>query len=124
MNKKLHKLIIAILVIYLILCYTFIACASQEGIASWYSVASSSNITASGEEFQDEEMTCAMWDVPFNTKFKVTNMENGKSVVCRVNDRGPNRRLNRLIDLSKGAFEKIADLDKGIINVKIERIGK
>lgn len=121
MNKKFHKLIITILVIYLVLCYTFIAFA-EEGIASWYSVASSSNITASGEEFTDEGMTCASMDYPFGIWLKVTNIENGKFVIVKVNDRGGFKKYGRIIDLSKGAFEKIADLDKGLIMVNIERI--
>jgi rare lipoprotein A len=74
------------------------------------------------EIFDDQQLTCAIWDRPFNTLIKVTNASNGKSVVVRVNDRGPARRLvreGRIIDLSKAAFAQIADLDKGLIHIEL-----
>ena len=77
------------------------------------------------EIFDDTDMTCAMWDVPFHQKIRVTNLENGQSVVVRVNDRGPHKRLvreGRVIDLSKGAFRQISGLSQGLISVKIEFI--
>jgi rare lipoprotein A len=72
------------------------------------------------EIFDDSQLTCAMWDLPFNTILKVTNLENGRSVLVRVNDRGPARRLNRPIDLTKEAFSRIAELDKGLTDVSVE----
>ena len=86
------------------------------GIASWYSESDPGiNIhTANGEVFDDSKITCASWDFPFGTYLKVTNFENGRSVVCRVNDRGPHERLKRLIDLSKASFEKIGNLQMAI----------
>ena len=65
-------------------------------------------------------MTCAMWDVPFGTQLRVTNLESGRSVVVRVNDRGPNKRLGRLIDLTQSAFAKIADPARGLTRVRVE----
>ena len=68
-------------------------------------------------------MTCAMWDAPFHQQLRITNLDNGKSIVVRVNDRGPHKRLvreGRVLDLSKGAFQKIANLKDGLINVKVE----
>jgi len=93
----------------------------QEGIASYYTVQSSSNLTASGEIYNENALTCAMWNVDFGTKIEVTNLENDKKVIVRVNDRGPNKRLNRLIDLSKRAFFILSDghLEKGLLKVKI-----
>src|SRR3990167_4098596 len=79
--------------------------------------------TASGEYFDENALTAAMWKVPFGTKVKVTNLRNGKSAIVRINDRGPAKRLvrqGRMIDLSKGAFMKLASLKKGIIEVKVE----
>ena len=76
--------------------------------------------TANMERFNDSKLTCAVWDLPFNTILKVTNLENGKSVIVRVNDRGPARRLNRSIDLTKAAFARICDLEKGLAEVSIE----
>ncbi|MCR4336617.1 MAG: septal ring lytic transglycosylase RlpA family protein [Candidatus Omnitrophica bacterium] len=95
------------------------------GMASWYSEEDPGvrERTANNEVFNDQALTCAMWDVPFNQKIKVTNLDNGKSVVVRVNDRGPHKRLvrdGRIIDLSKAAFDRIAVLNKGLIHVQLE----
>ena len=93
-----------------------------KGEASWYSQNDPGILltTANMEIFNDSQLTCAMWDMPFNTVLKVTNLENGKSVIVRVNDRGPAKRLNRAIDLTKTAFSKIADLEKGLAEVSVE----
>ncbi len=95
------------------------------GLASWYSEDSPgiNERTANMEIFDDSEFTCAMWGVEFDTFVKVTNLENGKSVVLRVNDRGPAKRLvrkGRIIDLTKTAFARIASLRTGLISVKVE----
>jgi len=95
-----------------------------RGIASWYSE-SDPNInlyTANGEFFDDAQLTCASWDFPFGTLLKVENLSNGKSVVCRVNDRGPSKRLGRVIDLTKAAFRRIANPSKGLIRVAVSPI--
>jgi len=96
-----------------------------RGIASWYSCNDKGILetTANMEIFDDTKLTCAIWDLPFNTYLKVTNLDNGKSVIIRVNDRGPAKRLvrkGRIIDLTKEAFRKIGDLKQGLINVEIE----
>jgi rare lipoprotein A len=93
-----------------------------KGKASWYSQKDPGILltTANMEIFNDSQLTCAMWDIPFNAILKVTNLENGKSVIVRVNDRGPAKRLNRTIDLTKQAFSKIADLEKGLAEVSVE----
>lgn len=96
--------------------YTYQSCV-KEG--------SSGVFTASGERFNENDLTCAMWHAAFGTLVRVTNLANGKSVVVRVNDRGPARRLvkrGRVIDLSKGAFQKIANLKDGVIKVKLEMV--
>jgi len=95
-----------------------------KGIASWYSQDDPGILetTANMERFNDSQLTCAIWGLPFNAILKVTNLENGKSVIVRVNDRGPAKRLNRAIDLTKEAFLRIADLDKGLIEASIEII--
>jgi len=95
-----------------------------EGIASWYSENDPGVLktTANMEIFNHNELTCAMWDIPFGTRLKVTNLDNGKSVTVRVNDRGPAKRLvrrGRVIDLSKKAFSKIASLDEGLVMVEV-----
>ncbi len=95
----------------------------REGIASWYGGGEKLNkYTANGEVFDSNDYTCASWDFPFNTYLKITNKSNNKSVVVRVNDRGPNKRLGRLVDLTKEAFSKIGNLEKGLITVKLEKI--
>lgn len=95
------------------------------GKASWYSQKSPGikKHTANMEIFNDRNLTCAMWGAPFNQAVKVTNRANGKSVIVRVNDRGPHFRYfrkGRLIDLTKAAFNKIASPDRGLIEVEIE----
>ena len=92
----------------------------KEGKASFYTVKSSSSITANGEKFNENAFTCAIWNIPFNTFLKVTNIKNGKFVIVKVNDRGPHKRLKRAIDLTPLAFKSIADLKQGLIDVTIE----
>lgn len=92
-----------------------------QGTASWYSESSPGvkRMTASGEVFEDSKKTCASWNFKFGTRLRVMNPQNGKSVICRVNDRGPAKRFNRLVDLSRSAFREIADLKRGVISVVI-----
>lgn len=94
---------------------------SQEGVASYYTVASSSNLTASGETMVDEALTCAMREGVFGGYYRVT-AQSGRSVVVRLNDRGPYIK-GRDIDLSEAAM-KILDptMQKGILQVRIDRI--
>lgn len=94
------------------------------GVASWYSRADRGvkKTTANMEKFSDKKHTCAVWNLPFNTLVRVTNLVNGKSVVVRVNDRGPAKHLvrkGRIIDLTKAAFLKIADPGDGLIPIKV-----
>jgi rare lipoprotein A len=96
------------------------------GTASWYSE-SDPNInrhTANGEVFDDSKLTCASWDFAFGSYLKVKNLANGKSVVCRVNDRGPAKRLERLIDLTKTSFSRIASPKKGLIRVSVTPLNR
>jgi rare lipoprotein A len=75
--------------------------------------------TANGETFDPEALTAANKEWAFNTRVRVTNPDNGKSVTVRINDRGPYVD-GRCIDLSRAAFRAIADLDLGEIDVKYE----
>ncbi|MCK5082729.1 MAG: septal ring lytic transglycosylase RlpA family protein [Candidatus Omnitrophica bacterium] len=98
---------------------------TQKGRASWYSEQSPgiNERTANNEVFNDSALTAAMWEVPFDQRVKVTNVENGKSVIVRINDRGPHRRYvanGRIIDLTKQAFSRIASLEKGLIQIELE----
>ena len=86
--------------------------------ATWYGNQFHGRMTASGERFNQHAMTCASNKYKLGTHLKVTNTANGKPVVCRVNDRG---KLGKgvVVDLSKGAFAKIAPLSKGKIKVEV-----
>ena len=89
------------------------------GLASWYSY-EEGPITANGEKWDPEGLTCASYDYPFNTYLKVTNLDNSKSIVVRVNDRGGYKKLGRVIDLSQESFRRIAPLEEGLVRVKVE----
>jgi rare lipoprotein A len=90
----------------------------QQGKASWYGPGFHGNTTASGETFDQNEMSAASKSLPLGTKAKVTNKETGKSVTVKINDRGPYEG-NRVMDLSKAAAKKIGIHDKGVAKVKI-----
>lgn len=89
----------------------------EEGIASWYGPGFHGRKTANGEKFSTHEMTAAHKTLPFNTYVKVTNLENGKSTIVRINDRGPYSK-GRIIDLSYAAKEEIGM--GGLAHVKLE----
>ena len=92
--------------------------ATEEGIASFYSPNLKGAKTASGENYDPEQLTAAHKTLPFGTLVKVENTENGKWVKVRINDRGPYVE-GRIIDLSTTAFEAIAPLSRGLAPVKI-----
>lgn len=99
--------------------------ATMNGVASWYSRHDPGicSTTASMEPFDDRQMTCAMWGVPFGTMLRVTNTTNGRSVIVRVNDRGPKPHLHRngrIVDLTRSAFATIAPLNQGLTRVRVE----
>lgn len=89
--------------------------APQCGKASWYALYSR---TASGEMMNPNLLTAAHKSLPFGTKVRVTNIKNGKSVVVRINDRGPFIK-GRVIDVSKGAARKIGMVKSGVASVKV-----
>ena len=93
--------------------------AAQCGGASWYALHSR---TASGEMMNPAQMTAAHKTLPFGTKVKVTNKRTGKSVVVRINDRGPFIR-GRIIDLSFTAAQALGMLATGVAPVRLEVIG-
>ena len=91
----------------------------QVGNASWYGPALDGKETASGETFDQNELTAAHPTLPLGTKAVVTNLETGKSVDGQINDRGPFVK-GRKIDLSRAAAQKIGMTKKGVAKVKIE----
>jgi rare lipoprotein A len=93
----------------------------QTGLASWYGRKFHGRKTASGETFDMNAMTAAHRSLPLNCYVKVTNKSNGKSVVVKVNDRGPFHG-KRVLDLSYGAAKKLGITSEGVGNVAIERV--
>lgn len=89
----------------------------EEGTASWYGPGFHGRKTANGERFDTQELTCAHKSLPFNTILKVTNLENGRYTIVRVNDRGPYVR-GRIVDLSNAAKNEIGM--GGLAKVRIE----
>jgi rare lipoprotein A len=91
---------------------------SETGLASYYSESYNGKKTANGEIFHSSEMTAAHKKLPFGTKVKVTNLDNGKTIKVRVNDRGP-FVSGRIIDLTRTAAKKLDMLAAGVAKVKI-----
>lgn len=110
-----NKFTIAITAILAMLSTDAIA-KTQHGKASWYGPGFHGRKTASGERYNMHAMTAAHRRLPFGTKVRVTNLKNDKSVVVRINDRGPYHG-NRIIDLSKAANNA---LSCNLCNVKVE----
>ena len=94
--------------------------ADQLGHASWYSLPS--NITANGERMDPNELTAAHRSLPFGTRVLVENLANGRSVVVRINDRGPFIG-GRIIDLSKAAANSIGMINTGTAKVRVTTTG-
>ena len=89
------------------------------GVASYYSDEFHGRKTSNGETFDMHDLTAAHRTLPFNTKVKVTNLENSKSVVVRINDRGPFKD-DRVIDLSFEAAKQIGLIANGTASVRLE----
>ena len=92
---------------------------TEKGKASFYANRHQNRKTASGEPYRNELQTAAHKELPFGSMVRVTNLDNGKSVIVKINDRGPFAK-GRIIDLSRSAFQKIGNTSKGIIEVQIE----
>lgn len=89
-----------------------------SGIASWYGPNFHGKLTANGERYNMNDYTAAHKTLPFNTMVRVDNVENGKSVVVRINDRGPYID-NRIIDLSRKAAQEIDMIGSGTTSVRL-----
>ncbi|MCX5711599.1 MAG: septal ring lytic transglycosylase RlpA family protein, partial [Candidatus Omnitrophica bacterium] len=106
--------------------------SSLVGKASWYSKRDHTDPfthkkNADGTRFNENAFTCAMRSRDFGKAYRVTNLSNGKSIIVIHRDFGPaeeykGHKLNRIADLSKAAFARIANLDQGEIDVKIEQV--
>jgi rare lipoprotein A len=93
--------------------------AVLTGVASWYGPGFHGRTTANGERYNMNELTAAHKSLKFGTKVRVTNKNNGKSVVVRINDRGPYVG-SRIIDLSKSAAQAIDMIGPGTAAVTVE----
>jgi len=89
---------------------------SKSGLASFYSEGSA---TASGEKFDGRQLTAAHRTLPFGTRLRVTNLNNGRSVTVRINDRGPFVR-GRDVDVSYSAAQTLGITEQGVTKVKLE----
>lgn len=106
------------------------------GIASYYGEKWNGRSTANMEIYNHKLLTCASPTLPFNTIIEITNIDNKKTIVLRVNDRGPYKmdrsgkvlrplipHPKRVLDLSEASFKLIGNLDDGLINIKYKIIG-
>jgi peptidoglycan lytic transglycosylase len=92
---------------------------SETGLASWYGPEFHRKRTASGERFDMEALTAAHRNLPFDAYVRVTNIATGRSVVVRINDRGP-FAADRIIDLSARAARQLGIKEDGVARVRIE----
>jgi rare lipoprotein A len=89
------------------------------GFASWYGARHAGRRTASGERFDPDALTAAHRTLPFGSRVRVTNLDNGRSVVVRINDRGPFAD-GRILDLSEAAARAIGMTASGVARVRLE----
>lgn len=91
--------------------------AKYIGTASWYGAQHQGLKMANGQRFDRRKLTAASWDFPLGTVLRVVNVKNGESVVVTITDRGPNHRLNRILDLSEAAAQRIGYVEEGLASV-------
>jgi rare lipoprotein A len=92
---------------------------SQTGLASYYSSSLHGRPTASGRTYRKNELTAAHRTLPFGTRVRVTNLEDGRTVVVTITDRGPHRK-GRIIDLSKRAARELDIVRAGTARVRLD----
>ena len=111
--------------LFVCLCIAFSAFADEnyfaKGKASYYADKFHGRLTSNGEVFHQDSLTCAHRTLPFGTLLKVTNKDNGKEVVVRVNDRGPFIG-GRIVDLSRAAANRLGMIKKGIARVEVKEV--
>jgi len=107
------------IILLVLLTLSPIFAAAEDGLASWYGGKFHGRMTSSGEVFDTNTMTAAHRTLPFGTVVKVTNLENGKSALVKINDRGPFVG-GRIIDLSRAAAAAIGMIDSGVAHVSLQ----
>lgn len=96
---------------------------SQVGVASYYASKFENRKTADGERFKSDRFTAAHRTLPLGTMVRVTNLVNRRSVIVRINDRGPFAR-HRIIDLSPAAAQAIGVRDQGLMRVRVDVVSE
>ena len=96
------------------------AISTLEGEASYYSDRLAGHKTASGERYRPRALTAAHRSLPLGTVLRVTRRDGKRSVVVRINDRGPYAGPRRILDLSRAAFERLGTLRAGVLEVRAE----
>ncbi len=91
----------------------------ERGLATWYGGRLNGSMTASGERFDQSQMTAAHRTLPLGTMVRVTNLKNDRQVTVRINDRGPYGR-GRIIDLSRAAARVLDMIEDGVVPVVVE----
>jgi len=113
-----------ILILNIILGMGTILAHTETGKASWYSTKCNGGTrTASGQKLVNSANTAAHKTLPMGTQIKVTNLKNGKSEICTINDSGPFVK-GRIVDVTIGVAEKLGFKKSGVTTVKIEVVGK
>jgi len=116
MNQSLLYIVGSVALVGLALGFAFFGPYYETGIASWYGPGFDGNLTANGEVYDMDGISAAHKTLPFGTVVRVVELDTGRSIVVRINDRGPFVE-GRIIDLSKGAAEELGIIDKGITRV-------
>lgn len=113
-------------VLFILLVFTLMSFTEEKTHkASYYGGHHHGRVTASGEIFDKNLLTCASTkEYKFGDILEVTNVKNGKSVIVKVNDRGAFAKYGRTLDLSEEAFRRIAPLKQGVVRVTIKKIEK
>ena len=99
------------------------AVRSEQGTAGWYGRNYDGKKTASGERFDSTALTAAHRTLPFGTRVRVQNLDNGRSVVVRINDRGPFIR-GRVIDVTRAAAGQLGFINAGTARVRLSVLGR
>ncbi len=120
-NLRVLKAKLFILSLFLLVPFMATEAQTQKGKASFYSPKLAGRSTASGEVFTVDGFTCAHRSYPFGTLLRVKNLDNGREVVVRVNDRGPFVK-NRVVDVSYAAAEKLGMIKSGTCNVEVRKV--
>jgi rare lipoprotein A len=120
MNSLRTLLLTALALISVPTAYAATTGSTEHGKASWYCIECNGGThTASGETLVDNAMTAAHKTLPMGSKVRVTNKRNGRSIIVRITDRGPYIK-GRIIDVTKGAADKLGFIKDGVVPVKIE----